>query len=136
MKGKPTKWSDEDIQYLKDHFATTWNKVLAEHFGLGWRTIVRKARELGLEKSETFRDNIDFTSFMKGNKPWNKGMKGKVLSPGCEKTWFQKGNKSIMADPKIHAAAQAVRNETIRKEKLRLKYGIPQKTKLNLKNIY
>jgi hypothetical protein len=97
MKGKPTKWSNEDIAYLTKHFPYTWNKVLAKHFNVGWRTIVRKARELNLEKAPDFRDTIDFTSFNKGIPPKNKGLpQAMFASPeGMEKQkqhYFKKGN--------------------------------------------
>ncbi len=92
MKGKPTKWSDEAIAYLTEHFPHTWNKHLAKHFKIGWRTVVRKARELKLEKAPDFRDNIDFTSFMKGVSPPNKGMKaeGYMSKEGLEKMKIKK----------------------------------------------
>jgi len=97
MKGKPTKWSNEDIAYLKEHFPNKWNRDLAKHFGLGMRTIIRKARELGLEKAPDFRDYIDFTSFNKGIPPKNKGLPQSMFaSPeGMEKSkyhYFKKGH--------------------------------------------
>lgn len=97
MKGKPTEWSAADIEYLKANYPHQWNKNLATHFGLGWRTIVRKARELKLEKAPDFRDNIDFTSFNKGISPKKKGLPQSMFaSPeGIEKskqTQFKKGN--------------------------------------------
>ena len=96
MKGKPTVWSEEAIYVFKQVFPHNWNKDLAKYFNVGWRTIVRKARELKLEKAPDFRDNIDFTQFSKGVSPTNKGMKQEeYMSPeGLEKTKltrFKKG---------------------------------------------
>lgn len=78
MKGKKTVWSEEAIYVFTQTFPHNWNKDLAKYFNVGWRTIVRKARELKLEKAPDFRDNIDFTQFSKGVSPTNKGMKQDV----------------------------------------------------------
>jgi len=98
-KGK-YNWPKSDIKYMEENFPHVSNKELAAHFCIGWRSVVRKARELGLVKSETFRDNIDFigigsraatnpnsiatrikkgerrgaaTQYKPGNTPWLKG---------------------------------------------------------------
>lgn len=43
-------WSKDMLDYLKQHFATTLNEDLAGCLGVSQRTMIRKARELGLEK--------------------------------------------------------------------------------------
>ena len=43
-------WSRGMLDYLRANFATTLNQELAECLGVGHRTMIRKARELGLEK--------------------------------------------------------------------------------------
>lgn len=43
-------WSTSMTDYLRRHFATTTNEDLAGCLGVSQRTVVRKARELGLEK--------------------------------------------------------------------------------------
>lgn len=43
-------WSKDMIDYLKQHYATTLNEELAGCLGVSVRTMIRKARELGLEK--------------------------------------------------------------------------------------
>lgn len=99
VKGKYA-WSKADIEKLETLFPVTSNKSLANMFGIGWRTVVRKARELGLEKHPDFRVLIDFqelgkkgsehqntfatrikkgdhksseTQFKPGHVPWHKG---------------------------------------------------------------
>lgn len=119
MKGKPTKWSNSDIAYLKENFPHKWNKDLATYFNLGWRTIVRKARELGLEKAPDFREHIDFTSFSQGSIPWNKGIKGKVLSPGCEISWFKSGDLHPMKNQNYKENVLKIRTETFKKNRLK-----------------
>ena len=44
-------WDGNMISMLKRHFATTLNYELAELIGVSVRTMLRKARELGLEKN-------------------------------------------------------------------------------------
>lgn len=46
------------ISELKRYFPTTKNKELAELIGVSERTIVRKARELGLEKDAEWQKNM------------------------------------------------------------------------------
>ena len=51
-KGYATRihWSKDMTDYLRRHFPTTTNEELAGCLGVSQRTMVRKARELGLEK--------------------------------------------------------------------------------------
>ncbi len=132
MKGKRKIWTIEELHYLTENFPNLWNKDLAKKLNCGWRTVVRKARELNLSKSESFRDTIDFSKFGQGNEPWNKGMKGLSMNQACIEKQFVKGNISSMKNPLVAEKARLSRNETIRKEKLRIKYTLPQKTKLKL----
>lgn len=43
-------WNTQMIDYLRRHFPTTLNEELAGCLGVSQRTMIRKARELGLEK--------------------------------------------------------------------------------------
>ena len=43
-------WNTQMIDYLRQHFPTTFNDELAGCLGVSQRTMIRKARELGLEK--------------------------------------------------------------------------------------
>lgn len=43
-------WSKDMLDYIRRHFATTINEELAGCLGVSPRTMVRKARELGLQK--------------------------------------------------------------------------------------
>lgn len=51
-------WTGNMISELKRYFPTTKNKELAELIGVSERTIVRKARELGLEKDAEWQKNM------------------------------------------------------------------------------
>ena len=80
-------WTSQMLSDLRAFYPTTKNEELAGMLGVGQRTMVRKARELGLEKDE---------AWLKGM--WNEHrMMAQMMSralgyPGC----FQKG---VRANP-------------------------------------
>ena len=140
MKGVRTIWTDEMIGILINEFPVSYNKELAGKLGVSWRTLIRKARELGVEKEPGFLDKRrpEITAMATKAHPGQKtkGLKGWSI-PGGERFRFQKGHiPAIKIDPEVAAKVSRTRNEMIRKEKLRLKYGLRTMTKLNLKNYY
>jgi len=83
------------IGKLTDKFAKTFNKELAAELGVSWRTLVRKARELKLEKEDSFLDKnrtIIQTMAKAARSPnKTKGQKGWTV-PGGEKYQFKPGH--------------------------------------------
>ena len=61
-------FSEDEIQYLKDNYATTKNKVMCARLGICMSLLKRTARELGLEKIPTFQSD-----FVKAKKKHNDG---------------------------------------------------------------
>lgn len=51
-------WSADMLDYLRTHFATTRNEELAGCLGVSQRTLIRKARELGLQKDGRWLSGI------------------------------------------------------------------------------
>lgn len=49
-------WTDEQLKLLRTFFPTMFNRALAKWIGVSMRTMIRKARELGLEKKPGFLD--------------------------------------------------------------------------------
>lgn len=47
-------WTPQQLKLLRDFFPTMFNKPLAKWIGVSMRTMIRKARELGLEKKSGF----------------------------------------------------------------------------------
>ena len=47
-------WTDEQLKLLRTYFPTMFNRPLALWIGVSIRTMIRKARELGLEKTPGF----------------------------------------------------------------------------------
>lgn len=128
------------IERLFNEFPYRFNKALAADLGVSWRALIRKARELCIDKQLGFleinRKTISEMAIKAHPVQSTKGLKGWCV-PGSEPFRFKKGNVSPMAtDRNVVEKCRKSRNETIRMEKLRLKYGLNQKTKLNLKNIY
>ena len=135
-QSRPTiKWSDSMIRLLKDEYPVRFNKELASELGIGWRSLVRKARELGIEKEAGFlesRREIITQLAVKNNHNPNTGRKGWSV-PGGEDHRFKPGRISLMAiDRNLVERVRSSRNETIRKERIRINLGLRQKTKLRL----
>lgn len=49
-------WTSRMLKLLADYFPTMFNKPLARWIGVSERTLIRKARELGIDKAEGFLD--------------------------------------------------------------------------------
>jgi hypothetical protein len=133
-KGKPINWTPEMILYLRNEFAHTYNKVLAKHLRIGWRSVVRKARELGLEKEIDFlqKNKAEIQSMARiAHSPHpHKGDKGWCV-PNSEATRFYTGQKGPSKEllEKVHQK----RRETIARERFRLRIGLEPLTKMKLK---
>lgn len=51
-------WSEQMLAYLKDNFATSLNDDLSDWLGVSVRTMLRKARELGLSKDTAWLSSV------------------------------------------------------------------------------
>ena len=47
-------WTPEQLKLLREYFPTVFNRPLATMLGVSLRTMIRKARELGIEKRPGF----------------------------------------------------------------------------------
>lgn len=108
-------WTPKQIKLLKDFFPIMFNKPLAKWIGVSQRTMIRKARELGIEKEENFldtrRDDINAllsealkkapdtngTRFKKGihASRGTEFKKGHILSPEAEARRIEAYKKSL-----------------------------------------
>ncbi len=131
-------WTAEMIQKLREEFPLRFNKELAAELNVGWRSLVRKARQLGIDKEPRFLDknrDIIIKMAVANNRNKYTGCKGWSV-PNSAGTRFKKGDISIMTtDLSVVEKVRESRNETIRREKIRIKYGMRRLTKLNLKNV-
>lgn len=132
------EWSDGMIETIASKFATSFNRDLADELGVSMRTMIRKARELGLEKEPGFLDKNrkEISQMARDARRPNptKGQKGWSVS-GSEKYRFKPGHVPAMKDnPELIERVHRKRNETIKNEKFRLRVGLEPETKLRLKN--
>jgi hypothetical protein len=77
-------WTPQMLKLLTTYFPTMFNKPLAKWIGVSLRTMLRKARELGLEKQEGFLD--------KRRKEINR-MAGEALKKVDNPARFKKGER-------------------------------------------
>jgi len=97
-----TKWKPHEIELLKQHYSDKTIKELYEILKRSFSSIYSQANLLGLKKSEEHKIKLKIqdiqrlkelgneSRFQKGNKPWNKDLKGYM---GANVTSFKKGNK-------------------------------------------
>ena len=89
-------WNTQMIDYLRRHFPTTLNEELAGCLGVSQRTMIRKARELGLEKdpqwlAEVWEERRKMAHIIAKKKGYPGGFKkGERANPAGE---FKPGRK-------------------------------------------
>jgi hypothetical protein len=141
---KPTKrpyrpkivWTEEMLSELKQRFPYEFNKNIAKDFGISWRSLVRKARELGLEKEANFLNTkrpeiVKLIAKVRRHNPAQQG-KGFAI-PNSEPYRFKKGHTPRIAwDIELRERVHKKRNETIRRDRIRIKYGLTRISKLKL----
>jgi hypothetical protein len=131
------EWTEEMLNRLTQLFSTTFNKDIAAELGVSWRSVVRKARELGLNKADGFLDDnrteiVKRIMKVRRHNPKQKG-KGYVI-PNSEQYRYVKGHTPANKNnPELTAKIQAKRNETIRRDRIRRQYGMPPLTSMKLK---
>lgn len=122
-------WTPQMLKMLTDYFPTTFNRSLAKWIGVSMRSLIRKARELGLEKRPGFLDDrrgdiIDLarTGLKKCNKAGGRFRKGERNNPAGE---FKPGH---VESPETKARRIASMKDTFRRrreqEQFRKKYNI------------
>lgn len=155
-QGNPPKnkivWTEIMLTKLEQCFPTRYNRELAKEIGVSIRTLIRKARELGIEKEPGFLDKRrdEITEMAKATEPWKhpesirtqkapapEGFKACQFQPGEHRypeVGFKKGQPSPMLDPEIREKAHKNRNKTIAKDRDRINRGLSPRTKL-VKNV-
>lgn len=136
----PIVLTERQEKWLAKHFKHTKNEIIAEKLGVSLRSVPRLARKRGLTKSKQFvkkcqtaaKEAAYASNLANGTFP----PKGFAI-PGREKYQFQKGESLVARigakkneERKLKSVAS--RNATIRREKARIVFGLPQKTNLRL----
>lgn len=125
MRGR--KWEPEWDQVLVERFADELNAVLAKELGCGERTLVRHARMLGLEKSESFRKKAQERA-KRGSEMWYEYMRitgQKVGNHGAPGRKFEKGHRF---DGEIEAKRIKAIRDRVWDERVRIIHGMSRKT--------
>lgn len=104
----PRHWRPEQLFMLRWLYPDFKADEVAQCIGRTTRSVHQKAKQLGIGKSDAFKESwrsgriqasntdprmVD-TRFKPGHKTWNKGVKGSVgLHENCRKTQFKPGQK-------------------------------------------
>lgn len=118
-------WTDHMLKLLKDYFPTMTNYSLSRLIGVRQRTMIRKARELGLAKVDDFMEI--------NRKSISESISAGVRRPGPQPTHFQKGVRAnpdgefkpgYKESPEVKAKRCASLKETCRRKKILKRYGL------------
>lgn len=131
--------TDDQQQWLRDHFATTLNKDCAAHLGISETSLHRIARQLGLKKDQAWLRGVFLErQAMAADANRGEGNQGKAnLLLHGKKYQFRPGVtcRDRLGDERERQRlekAAATRRETIRKERMRVRWGLQQQTKLRV----
>ncbi len=130
----------EQLEWLKENFCHTKNQELADELGTSPRSVIRMARTLGLWKTSEFVAAMQQNAAdhaVRTNRA-NGGNAGTVNLLTYGKAYrFKPGvnHKARMGDDvyrEMHCRIGRSRREIYRKEKLRVLFGLEQKTRLRV----
>ena len=129
-----TVWTESKIAYLKAHYADEKNDALVKALCVSMRTIQRKARELGLEKSPEMiqsvsREGLDKVSYLRLIGVRCSAPKGMRTNPAGE---FKPGHKE---DPIVRAIRVTSLRARAESERRLVANGMRQRTKWKMKAV-
>ena len=140
MQGVKTILTDKQLDYLIRHFKDTDNEYLAMKLGISETVLHRFARRFGLKKTRAHMKRMQMECAMAAKashlKHGTYPPKGYVI-PRSEEFRFKKGESSrkrwgkVKERHRIEKAA-ASRRETMMDERMRVRMGKPQLTKMRV----
>lgn len=127
MKGIKIEWTPEMDEMVINLFPKEYSRDLAANMGVSLRSVIRRARELGVDKESDFLEKrrAQITQLAQAAKPPHpmKGVKGWSV-PGSEKYRYKKG----------HIPASAISPEVSKKiwetRRKNMRLNIPQEKDL------
>lgn len=134
MMGVKFYFSEEQVKWLKENYADTPNAEVRNYLKCGETTLRTLVKKYGLAKSEAFvkwreeRSRKALRKYYQTHKPTDNSA---YIRPYC----FKKGNDPKALGQKFWDGiekARVKRNQTIREDKARITFGLPQKTKMKL----
>ena len=142
--------TEKEVAWIARHYQHTKNEDILRKFGIGECLLHRIARKYGLKKSRQFMKKVvdannksaiavcrEYGLYEKNaesaRRQWAEyNAKGKPHNMGFQKGQSNKDRFGEKRFSEIIAKATATRNETIRKERMRIRWGLPQKTNMKL----
>ncbi len=132
----------DKVERLRKMFKNTPNDVIMEKLGVSFSTLHRTARALGLTKTKQFMrkcqrnaaDKAKESHIIHGTFP----PKGYII-PGSEKHRFKSGETSLQRlgarkeRQRLEKSAET-RRQLLKEERARRMFGVPQQTKLRVRN--
>ena len=137
MQGVKFNFTDAQVAWLTANYADMKNAELCEELGCGGSTLHRWARQLGLTKS---REHMERTNLNALEAAWEHnrifGNSGNANIIELGKPYrYKKGVRPIdrhgaEGEARRKAKLSETRQKMIRSERLRIKWGLPQRTKI------
>lgn len=136
MKGQKITMTPAQREWMRAHFKHTKNDEILARFGWSHSTMHRFARELGLTKTPQFmrkcQEHTTACAIASHLKHGTFPPKGYRI-PKSEQHRFKPGHKETEATKRKRLAKSAeTRRQTIKEERARISFGVPQRTKLRL----
>lgn len=139
---------EKQVKWIIRHYKHTRNADILEKFNIGESTLHRIARKYGLVKSRHFtkkhasannenamatclRYNL-YDEFAENTRKQWEQWRATGNMPGFKKGESNRTRMSKKRYEAMLAKASETRRETIRKERMRINWGLPQKTKLKV----
>jgi len=135
---KKIKWPPGMIEKVRREFPVKYNRDLARDLNVSMRSLIRKARELGIQKENDFlvkrKKEIQKMAREAHSPHPYKGVKGWHV-PNSKGTRFKPGKISIMkTNPEVVQRVRKKRNETIARDRRRLRLGLSPLSNLKLRS--
>lgn len=135
--------NSEQLEWFKANYSDTTNDDICRHLNISLTTLHKFARFFGLKKSKEFMrkwqaEGAKLARIANARRGWPpKGYK----IPNREKNCFKKGENNLMRiGPEREAErlrkVHEKRNASIKSDRLRIRWGLEQKTKMKLNGTF
>lgn len=122
------RWTPEMLKTLRAYYPTMFNDAAAKLIGVSVRSMLRKARELGLYKSENFRElrakDIQDAASAALRRAYREGRLKSTFKPGIRSNPEGEFKPGHMESQEIKEKRSAALRRTFAKKKLLKKYGL------------
>lgn len=137
--GKPIQYTEQQLAWFRENYANTANEEICRHLGVSLSSVQRLKRRYRLKKDKEFMrlmQQAAAKAAMLANTGNGNTGKQNLLIYGAPYR-FKKGETGVQrlgaeGEARRQRKAQESYRETIRKERLRINWGLPQRTRLKL----